>query len=131
MTTTRSLSLDRIGEALVDAHQVIDSTGDEQAIENALVVLCRSAYDVLVEWEVSCARDEDQVPLQPETWRTPLDELRLQAALAEMELRATGTQGRRAAERLAHVVGHQVATARQDVGGALESLRSELRKVLS
>ena len=131
MTVTRSLSLDRIGEALVDAHQVIASTEDEQAIEDSLVALCRSAYDVLVQWEGSRDLDQDEVPLQPETWRTPLDELRLQAALAEMELRTTGAQGRRAAERLAQAVGHQVATARQDVGGALESLRSELRKVLS
>ena len=130
MTTARTISLDPVGEALVDAHRVVASTTDEQAVEDALVALCRAAYDSLVEWEVGSATPDHEL-LAPETWRTPLDELRLQAALAEMELRTTGAQGRRAADRLAQAVSRQVATARHDVGDALDSLRTELRKVIA
>ena len=130
MTTTRSISLDTVGEALADAHKVVGGTTDEQLIEDALLALCRAAYDTLVNWEVGSAHAGREI-LTPETWRTPLDELRVQAALAEMELRVAGAQGRRVADRLAHAVTGKVEAARRDVGDALDSLRAEVSKVLA
>ena len=131
MTTTGpSLSLDRVGASLVTANDAIAVGADTHVVEDALVALCRASYDTLVAWELLTS-DAPPPPLnEPETWRTSLDELRLQAALAEMELRDAGAPGLRAADRLVRSVTHRLAAGRREIGEALEALRNELRGVV-
>lgn len=126
MTTTYpAVSLDEVGKALVRAHDAIDVGTDEELIENALVGLCGASYDVLLQWELAMNQLEEEPRPEPESWRTRLDELRVHAALAEMELRDHG--GAPVVDLVSAVSG-LVATARRDIGKALEGLRSELRK---
>jgi hypothetical protein len=129
-TTAPSSSLDRVGAALVDAHDVVSRTTDPRAVQDALVALCRASYDVLLRWEVDTASNVEEPAPEPETWRTPLDELRVQAALAEMELRDAGVAGVTQADALVRDVSSRIDEARREVGGALASLRGELRKAL-
>lgn len=136
MTTSRLMtppvvSLDRVGEALVDATAVVASSTDPKAIEDTLVALCRAAYDVLLQWEVDTAAPEPIVDARgPESWRTPIDELRVQAALAEMELRDAGIDRARAADRLVRTVTSRLTGATHEIGTALAALRSELRNAV-
>lgn len=136
MTTSRLMnppvvSLEHVGKALVDATDVVSRSTDPRAIEDTLVALCRASYDVLLQWEIDTAASEptaDQAGL--ESWRTPIDELRVQAALAEMELRDAGGDRARAADRLVRTVTSRLTGATHEVGTALAALRSELRKVI-
>ena len=136
MTTSRLMtppvvSLRGVGEALVDATDVVSRSTDPKAIEDSLVALCRAAYDVLLQWEIDTAASEQTIDLrEPESWRTPIDELRVQAALAEMELRDAGNDGARAADRLVRTVTSRLTGATHEVGTALAALRSELRKAV-
>jgi hypothetical protein len=135
MTNTRlanpsTISLDRVGEALVDATDVVRHSTDPAEIEDTLVALCRASYDVLLQWEVDTAGDPADVRAEPESWRTPLDELRVQVALAEMELRDAGGESAKVADRLIRTVTSRLTAATQDVGTALAALRSELRKAV-
>jgi hypothetical protein len=136
MTTSRLISLPAVsftgvGEALVDATEVVASSSDPNAIEDALVALCRASYDVLLQWEVDTAASARPAELrEPESWRTPIDELRVQTALAEMELRDAGIDGARAADRLVRTVTSRISGATHEVGTALAALRSELRKAV-
>src|SRR3954447_6570194 len=109
--TTRELaqlpvvSLDGVGRALVDADEMLSRSPEASEVEATLVALCRAAYDVLLQWEVDTAASEaGAAPREPESWRTPLDELRVQAALAEMELRAAGSERARVADQLVRTV---------------------------
>jgi hypothetical protein len=131
LLTPPVVSLERVGEALVDATDVVTRSTDPTAIEDTLVALCRAAYDVLLQWEVDIAAAEPNAdPLAPASWRTPIDELRVQAALAEMELRDAGIDRARAADRLVRTVTSRLTGATHEVGTALAALRSELRKAL-
>lgn len=125
-TTAPTTSLDRVGEALVDAHDVLSGGKDPRAVQEALVALCRASYDVLLRWESATAILEQDPPAEPRSWRTPLDELRVQAALAEMELR-DAVPGASQADDLVRSVSARVAEARHEVGGAIASLRGALR----
>jgi hypothetical protein len=136
MTTTRltdlpAVSLEGVGEALVDATDVLARSTDPTEIEDALVALCRASYDALLQWEVDTAPSEPgPLPPEPKSWRTPLDELRVQAALAEMELRDAGGERARVADQLVRTVSSRLAGATHEVATALAALRSELRKAV-
>ena len=130
-TSTPTISLDRVGEALVNARDALVANPGNQAVEDALVHLCRAAYDTLVAWELM-STDPDPVPVpreEPRSWRTSLDYLRVQAALAEMELRDAGTPGLQTADRLVRTVSERLTYGRQEIGDALHTLRAELRRL--
>lgn len=129
--TPPAVSLAHVGEALVEATAVVNRSTDRAEIEDSLVALCRASYDVLLQWEVDIAAVEPSpVSKEPESWRTPLDELRVQVALAEMELRDAGAEGAGVADRLVRAVTSRLTGATHDVGTALAALRSELRRAV-
>jgi hypothetical protein len=130
LATPSAISLDRVGEALVDATDIVTRSTDPAEIEDILVALCRASYDVLLQWEVETAETPAAVRREPESWRTPLDELRVQVALAEMELRDAGGESVKVADRLIRTVTSRLTAATHDVGTALAALRSELRKAV-
>lgn len=123
-TTGTDRALDGVGAALVDAHDALSRAHDDQRVQDALVRLCRASYDALAAWEHRRQVDLDAPATT--SWRTSLDELRVQAALAEMELRQTGLPVVPAAE-LVTTVTQRVAGAREEIGVALDRLRSDLR----
>lgn len=132
MTTTRStISLEPVGAALVTANDALAGGADNHVVREALVALCTASHDALAQWQDG---DSGHAPegasSERETWRTALDELRVQAALVEMEVREAKDRGTAVADRLLHAVDARLASARRDLGDALSSLRDELHKAL-
>jgi hypothetical protein len=103
-----------------------------EAVGAALVALAHATYDALARWEVEQVPRE-QAPAEPgptaraQRWRGQLDELRVQVALAEMELHDASQPSLAAAERSLRTVEEQLVSARRDVGAALTRLRDEVR----
>lgn len=123
-------ALDRVGGALVDAREAVVEKSSAPPAQDALVALCRASYDALMAWE-SAERAAKGAPAAPTTsWRTPLDELRVQTALAEMELRDAGVP-LAGVHTLVTAVTERLDVARRDIGAAVEGLRSELRRTRS
>lgn len=129
MTTTArpSISLAGVTAALTRARDLIEHGAAAAEVQDALVELCHEAYDTL--GRAAGAAVEAVVPsTERMTWRTPLDELRVQVALVEMELKDSAQRGADIADGLIHAVDKGVATAVSDLGGALTELRTELRR---
>jgi len=129
-TTSHALTveaLERVGASLVEARQaVFQESGAPRSPQEALLALCRASYDALVAWE---SAGELAYPMSAEertSWRTPLDELRVQTALAELELREAGVPVA-PVHHLVGAVSEGLAAARREIGAALDSLRAELR----
>ena len=126
MTAIRTRLLEDVSASLVDAHAALEGTAADARVEEALVDLCRASLDALQRWEEerpSSGQDTRQGP----RWRTALDELRVQAALAELELRSSHDPGAQVVDALVRAVGDGVAAARRDLGEALSALRTGLR----
>jgi len=123
-------ALDRVGSALVEARKAVVTAGTgPDDTESALVALCRASYDALLSWEP--ADDVTTGDLDPtRSWRRPLDELRVQVALAEMELREFGVPVE-AVRDVVTAVSDGVAAARRDLGDSIDRMRAELRKLRS
>jgi hypothetical protein len=121
-------ALERVGEALVDARQAVVESTSAVPAQDALVALCRASYDALTAWEAAEPTTEAENTEPVPSWRTPLDELRVQTALAEMELRDAGVP-LTAVRTLVSSVTERLEAARQDIGAAVEGLRSELRRM--
>lgn len=122
-----SVSLAGTTAALSRAKDLIEHGAAAAEVQDALVALCHEAYDALS--QAAGAAAEALTP-SPERmgWRTPLDELRVQAALVEMELRDSAQRGAEIADDLIHAVDKGVTAAVSDLGSALGELRSELRR---
>lgn len=123
-TTGTDTALDAVGAALVDAHDALSRAHDDQRAQDALVRLCRASYDALALWEQRRQVDLDEPATT--SWRTSLDELRVQAALAEMELRQAGIPVIPATELISTVT-QRMTGAREEIGVALDRLRADLR----
>lgn len=131
MTTTArpTVSLAAVTAALARAKDLVEHGGTDAEVQHAVEVkealeaLCHEAYEALAQATGTAAPASE-----PMSWRTPLEELRVQAALVEMELKAAAQRGADIADGLVHAVDKGVATAAKDLGGALTELREELRR---
>jgi hypothetical protein len=132
-----SASLEAVGTALVDANASLAAGTDADRQKAALVSLAHASYDALRQWEIAAAAEPkpiDAAPLgDPNTgahalWRVQFDDLRVQAALAEMELRQVLAGGTAVTQRLLRGVSDVVETAQREVGAALHALRDDLKK---
>ena len=129
MTSTPPALLDAVSTALVDAHAALAGPADDRVTRDALVALARASYDALQQWEAGTSATAE-TGSEATTWRTTIDDLRVQAALAEMELRDVDVPAVRAADHLARAVSSRLAAAGHEVGEALTSVRTELRKAV-
>lgn len=139
-TNSRSALLEPVGAALVAANLALDVTstatpaqreGAAAEAERALMALACAACDAVAHWEGS-ERDtehQDQTALAARmtTWRGQLDDLRVQASLAQMELRNSPHHALVAVEQSATAVEKAVLTSAREVAGALHAFRDALR----
>ncbi|MGB8651833.1 MAG: hypothetical protein WCD35_14355 [Mycobacteriales bacterium] len=141
MRTATGPSLDAVGAALVDARNALSQceakgathgSADGIQVHDTLVALALASYDALASWE---AQGEQMPPAthavadRVTRWRSQLDDLRVQVALAEMEVRDTSQQVLAAAERSVSVVETRLAAAGKEVGSAVTALRKDLQRV--
>ena len=129
MTTTPrpTVSLAPVTAAVTRAKDLIEHGAAAAEVQDALVALCHEAHDALT--QAAGAAAEALTPsVERMSWRTPLDELRVQVALVEMELKDSAQRGVEIADGLVHAVDKGVASAVADLGDALGELRSELRR---
>lgn len=140
--TTKSTSalLEPVGAALVAANLALDVSstttpaqreGAAAEAERALVALMCAACDALARWEESERDSEhlDQTALTARmtSWRGQLDDLRVQASLAQLELRNSSHQSLVAVERSASAVEKAVLTSAREVAEALHAFRAALQ----
>ena len=138
-TSTETL-LGHVGAALVDAEHALerrataapaerDATAAD--VEQALVQLACVACDAVAAWESSERdpehRDEGAIAQRVTAWRGQLDDLRVQAALAEMDLRDSSHHALAAVEHSAGAVERLLVSTVRDVGAALGAFRAALR----
>lgn len=143
MTTfTTPASLEPIGAALVTAKEAMTAAQSATAgqlaaaherVDEALVQLACAACDLVVTWE-------DESALQPRPsatqrlqdrvtkWRGQFDELRVQVALAELEVKESPHAPVAALEKSAAAVEHLLATTAHDMQSALLAFRDDLRR---
>ena len=139
-TKTTSALLEPVGAALVAANLALEVTstttpaqreGAAAEAERALVALACAACDAVARWEESERdsehRDQTALTARMTSWRGQLDELRVQASLAQMELRDSPHHALVAVEQSASAVEKAVTTSAQQVAGALHALRAALR----
>lgn len=131
-------SLEAVGTALVDANASLAEGTDADRQKAALVSLAHASYDALRQWEMAAAAEPKPIDANtlrdPNTeadalWRVQFDDLRVQAALAEMELRQVVASGTAVTQRLLRGVSDVVETAQREVGAALHALRDDLKKI--
>jgi hypothetical protein len=141
MTThVTSTTLEPVGAALVLAQQALDrhhSAPDADVettaaeVEQALVNLACSACDVVSSWERSEWDRQHASPgplsQQVNKWRRQIDDLRVQAALAEMDLRDSSHHTLTAVQLAAGSVESLLVGTTRDVGAALGAFRDALR----
>lgn len=139
MKSTRAL-LEPVGAALVAANLALDVSatttpaqreGAAAEAERALVALACAACDAVARWEEpgrdSEHRDQNALTARLASWRGELDDLRVQASLAQMELRDSPHQVLVAVEQSATAVEKAVLTAAREVAGALHAFRAAMR----
>ena len=140
MITGMTAPLEAVGAALVDAQAALlrcdpAATRDSERrteVHAALVTLARTSYDALASWETQ----GQSAPPAPTTssrvaaWRGQLDEIRVQAALAEMEVRDTSQEVLAAVEDNVSAVEKVLVAAGRDIGTAVTTFRHELRRVV-
>jgi hypothetical protein len=139
-TTTTDSLLEPIGAALVAARESLQrcaaATPSARAaaggdVEQALVQLACVACDAVASWEAEERdpedRDEGSLAKRVTTWRGQFDDLRVQAALAEMDLRDSSQHTLAAVEHSADAIEKLLARSVRDVGTALGAFRAALR----
>lgn len=141
METQSAAFLDRVDAAVSRARTAVSyddtqatttSTAEDATAHEAFVELARAAYDALADWEVRAGQPlwtNETTPGRVTRWRGQLDDLRVQAALAEMEVRDSSQEVLAAAGRRVSAVEDTLAAAKREVGSALTSLRRELQRV--
>ena len=140
--TTKSTSalLEPVGVALVAANLALEVNGTttpaqregaSAEAERALVALACAACDAVARWEESEwdseHRDQSALTARMTSWRGQLDDLRVQASLAQMELRNSPHQTLVAVEQSASAVEKAVLTSAREVAGALHAFRTALQ----
>ena len=73
---------------------------------------------------------EDAPERQLASWRTELEELRVQVALAEMEAKKAGAEVRAVVEKHLPTVQHAIDEAAREVGAVLGAVRDQVRRVV-
>lgn len=142
MITGMTAPLESVGAALVAAQAALlhcdlasaTRDGEQRAqVHNTLVALARTSYDVLASWE----KESEVTPPTPPTaasrltgWRGQFDEIRVQAALAEMEVRDTSQEVLAAVEHSVSAVEKSLTAAGREIGTAVTALRDEMRRVV-
>jgi hypothetical protein len=139
-TTTTDTLLGHVGTSLVAAEHALKRRAaaapterDAAAadVEQALVQLACVACDAVAAWEAAERdpehREDGAITLRVTKWRGQLDDLRVQAALAEMELRDSSHDARAALENSVGAVERSLVSSVHDVGAALGALRAALR----
>ncbi len=137
--TTDAL-LDAVGAALAAARDALEGrTGAvpaeweaaEANVEQALVQLACVACDAVSAWEAAQPdhddRDEGAIAQRVTRWRGQLDDLRVQAALAQMEVRDSSAEARSVVAQGASAVERVLVSSVHDVGAALVAFRDSLR----
>jgi hypothetical protein len=138
---TSDVSLEPVGAALVAARDALDrraqaSPEDSEAaagaVQSALVDLACAACDVVAtwedaEWQREAAPEGAPVEQRVSRWRSQIDDLRVQAALAEMELRDSTHQVVATVEQSASAVEKLLASGLHEVSAALGTFRASLR----
>jgi hypothetical protein len=139
-TTTTDTLLGHVGASLVAAEHALErcaaaAPAERVAaaadVEQALVQLACVAGDAVAAWEAA-ERDPEHggvgaIAQHLTKWRGQLDDLRVQAALAEMELRDSPHHALAAVEQSASAVEKLLVSSVRDVGAALGALRAALR----
>ena len=139
-TKTADVLLEAVGAALVATNRALEtrataSPSTRQAasgdVLEALVALACAACDAVARWEESEqepeVRDPDALPSRVTRWRGEIDDLRVQVALAQMELRDSRHHGLAAVAHSAGAVEKVLAGSVCDVGVALGAFRTALR----
>jgi hypothetical protein len=142
-TTTTDALLGHVGASLVAAEHALEhraaAAPTERAaaaadVEQALVQLACAACDAVAAWEASERdpehRDDGAIAQRVTAWRGQLDELRVQAALAEMEMRDGSHHALAAVELSAGAVEKLLVSSVRDLGIALGAFRAALRPTL-
>lgn len=132
--------LEAVGAALVDAQEALlrcaptetRASTSRTEVHGALVALARASYDALASWET----EGRSTPPAPTTssrvaaWRGQFDEIRVQAALAEMEVRDTSQHVLATVEHDVSAVEKVLVAAGHDIGNAVTTFRQELQRVV-
>lgn len=99
--------------------------------EQALVALACAACDAVASWEKSERepefRDQSALSARLTSWRGELDDLRVQAALAQMELRDSPLHSLATVEQKASTVEKLLVGSVREIGAALSAFRAALR----
>lgn len=136
-TKMAAVTLEPVGAALVRAKQAlaqrenaVDPETAAAEVDRALVDLACSACDAVSHWENADwdRRHAAPRPLsrQVTKWRGQLDDLRVQAALAEMALRDSPHHSLNAVERAASSVESVLVGTTREVSAALGAFRDAL-----
>lgn len=137
---TSDVSLEPVGAALVAARDALDRRAAavpasreaaDAAVQGALVDLAVAACDVVSAWETG-ERDEtpevSALSKRVSRWRAQIDDVRVQAALAEMELRDASHQVVASVEQSAGGVEKLLTGAVHELSSALGTFRAGLRQ---
>ncbi len=139
-TNTIGVLLEPVGAALVAANHALElrttaSASEQEAaagqVEQALVALACAACDAVASWEQPERdlkhRDQSDISARVTRWRGQIDDLRVQVALAQMELRDSPHHAVAAVEQGAGAVERLLVGAVRDVGTAVGAFRTSLR----
>lgn len=141
-SSTSDVSLEPVGAALVAARDALDRRAAavpsaresaDAAVQGALVDLAVAACDVVSSWEGTVPESDEGEQQSPPLvrrvgrWRTEIDDLRVQAALAEMELRDASHQVVERVEQTAGGVEKRLTDAVRELTSALGTFRASLR----
>lgn len=141
MNTTPTASLEAVGAALVEVNAALTRLGaagpgtheaESGHVHDALIALARASYDAVAGWEVGAPEEPPQSSTVVERvtrWRAQFDDLRVQAALAEMEVRDTSKDVLAAAERSVSTVEGKLAAAGREITAAVATMRDDLRRI--
>ena len=137
---TTAVLLEPVGAALVIANHALElrttATTSERAaaageVQHALVALACAACDAVASWEESEREpefhDHGAIGERVTRWRGQIDDLRVQAALAQMELRDSQHHVVAAAEQRASDVERLLGGAVREIGSAIGAFRTSLR----
>jgi hypothetical protein len=140
-TNTATALLDPVGKALVAADLALGTIskpitpGQREAtaeqVKQALVSLACAACDAVARWEESeRAREADDASVlsaRVTSWRSQLEDLRVQAALAQMEMRSSPHQALVAVEQSASALEKALVASGREIAQALHSFRTAVR----
>lgn len=138
MITALATPMEAVGAALVEAQAALvhgDRTATTSSIEqrarvqDALAALARTSSDALASWEREATTVAPRTAVtRLSTWHTKFDELRVQVALAEKEVRDSSREVLTAVEHNVAALDKVLVSAGRDIGTAVTTLRDDLRR---